>query len=138
MYINSNITNNQNQPIYRFDGKPIGHVIADTFYKNAIARKHMLRKPLAWASDIDCLEQAERYGARYFVIKDSETKTRYTATIQAFWDFGVRFNRNHGNQIALTLKHWRVDHPGQPTQQPSLPIKPDTPKQSHPQMALPI
>ena len=127
-----------NQPIYRGDGRPIGHVEGNTFYKTARASKHMLRNPKGWASDVDCLEQAERYGAIHFVIKDCETKTQYTATIQAFWDYGIGLNRNHGEQIALTLSYWRIDRPGQPPRLPRLPIEPDTPKKPHPQMALPF
>lgn len=92
----------------------------------------MLRKPLGWASDVDSLEQCERYGAIYFVIIDGDTKTQYETTIQHFWDFGIGLNRGFGEQIVLPMKYWEIDDP-------SVRLNPsDSSKSPKPQLALPL
>ena len=65
-------------PIYRADGRAIvGRVEGDTFYKRARSTVHLLRRPRAWACDVDALDQARAAGAEWVEVHDLDTGTRY-------------------------------------------------------------
>jgi hypothetical protein len=130
-----NCSINSKQTIFSCNGKSIGFVKNKVFFKSVRKSRHMLRKPLGWASDIESLEQAEKYGALHFQINDLETGKIFIANIQDFWDFGLRINRGYGEQIVLTLRFWEtfpreINFSSTKTQKP--------PKVSPLQMRLPI
>jgi hypothetical protein len=105
-------------PIYRHDGTAvIGQVKGDTFHKRARSSKHMLKRPRAWACDVDALDQAQAAGAVWVVILDQDTGRTYRAGLTDFYSRGVRVGRGHGDQLALVLNLWHVTggRPGQPT-----------------------
>lgn len=105
-------------PIYRHDGAAvIGQVIGDTFHKRARSSMHMLRRPRAWACDVDSLDQAQAAGAVKVAILDRDTGQTYLATVADFYQYGVRVTRGHGDQLALVLNRWQVTggRPNQPT-----------------------
>ena len=101
------------KPIYA-QGRCVGEVRGDTFYKTVRGSVHMLRKPRAWAFDWRSLADAERSGARLVEIHDSETGNTYRASVETIRAHGFVFNRGAGRQIALPLDRWAVAHPGEP------------------------
>ena len=102
--------NNQVTPIYRADGRAIvGRVEGDTFKKRLRSTVHMLRRPPAWAADLDTLDQAQAAGATRVEIKDLDTGKVYAADLADFYRHGVRVTRGHGVQLALVLGRWSVN-----------------------------
>ena len=96
-------------PIYRADGRAIvGRVEGDTFYKRARSTVHLLRRPRAWACDVDALDQARAAGAEWVEILDQDTGTRYRAALADFYRRGLKVDRGHGLQLALPLECWDV------------------------------
>ena len=96
-------------PIYRADGRAIvGRVEGDTFYKRARSTVHLLRRPRAWACDVDALDQARAAGAEWVEILDQDTGARYRAALADFYRRGLRVDRGHGAQLALPLAAWEV------------------------------
>jgi hypothetical protein len=101
--------NSRGIPIYRHDGAAvIGQVIGDTFHKRARSSTHMLRRPRAWACDVDALDQAQAAGAVWVAILDQDTGRTYRAALADFLSRGVRVNRGHSDQLGLTLNFWQV------------------------------
>ena len=97
-------------PIYRADGRAIvGRVEGCTFFKRARSTVHMLRRPPAWACDVDTLDQAQAAGATRVEVSDLDTGKTYTADLAAFFRHGVRVTRGHGAQLALPLGYWSVN-----------------------------
>ena len=100
---------NTGTPIYRADGRAVvGRVEGDTFYKSARSTVHMLRRPRAWAADIDTLDQARAAGATWVELYDRDTGTRYRAALADFYRRGLRIDRGHGAQLALPLTAWEI------------------------------
>lgn len=92
--------------IYAGNGKAVGKVLGDIFYKSFQGSKHLLRHPPAIASDICTIIQAQAAGATKAVFTDTETKTTYTAELSHILEHGTRFNRGWGEQIYLPLNGW--------------------------------
>lgn len=90
---------------------PIGYVLLLYFYKN-LKPEHFLTNPPAIAFDRSTLVDAEKAGALYAHITNSETGTVYTASIADIWRHGFPVLRGFGQQIALALPKWNVN--GQP------------------------
>ena len=98
-----------NTPIYRADGRAIvGRVEGDTFYKRARSTVHLLRRPRAWACDVDALDQARAAGAEWVEVLDQDTGARYRAALADFYRRGLKVDRGHGAQLALPLAAWNV------------------------------
>lgn len=97
-------------------GKIVGYVRGDVFCKAARGSRHMLRRPKAWALDIQSLRDAEAAGAKRVAIDEKETDRTYVASTALIWRRGFRFNRGFGEQIGLALEFWRVERPGGPSQ----------------------
>ena len=98
-----------NTPIYRADGRAIvGRVEGDTFYKRARSTVHLLRRPRAWACDVDALDQARAAGAEWVEVLDQDTGARYRVALVEFYRRGLRVDRGHGLQLALPLECWDV------------------------------
>lgn len=96
-------------PIYRTDGRPVGRVEGDTFKKRARSTLHQLRRPPAWACDLDALDQAQAAGAARVEIFDQDTGRTFSADLADFYRHGVRVTRGHGVQLALPLGRWSVN-----------------------------
>ncbi|WP_162787595.1 hypothetical protein [Anaerolinea thermolimosa] len=100
------------QTYYSADGKPVARLCGRTLKKKARASSHMLRRPPAWAIDLQILEAARRDGATQVEVLDVETRRIYRASIDAFALHGFKLNRGHGDQIGLALSHWKVEARG--------------------------
>ena len=90
----------------------IGTVVNDTFIKSVRGSVHMLKVPRGWACDVSALKEAERLGAKWLVIVDDETETRYRATLATFLRDGIPVNRGFGAQLALPLELWQTTRRG--------------------------
>ena len=88
------------------NGKKVGQVFKDVFYKELRQSKHFLRKPPAIAFDINSVEQAKQLGAKHIMIKDTENILIFRASIKQLELDGFKFDRGHGEQIALGLEKW--------------------------------
>jgi hypothetical protein len=95
---------NQGTPIY-VGTTIIGRVRGDTFYKR-IHKGHYLLKPFSVAFDVQSILDAQKAGAVNVNVRDMDSGKTFVATIQTILDKGLRFNRGHGNQIALVMKEW--------------------------------
>ncbi len=96
-------------PIYRADGRAIvGRVEGDTFKKRVRSTVHMLRRPPAWACDVDTLDQAQAAGAVWVELADHDTGATYRVELVEFYRRGKAINRGHGAQLALPLACWTV------------------------------
>jgi hypothetical protein len=84
----------------------VGQVYNGVFVKDVSSTKHFLRTPEAIAYTIDTLHAAQRAGAEYCEVLDTDTGIRYRASISKIWDMGKKFNYGYGDQIYLTLQNW--------------------------------
>jgi hypothetical protein len=100
------ITKSGNIPVHAENGRVVGKVEGDTFYKSVKGSKHFLRVPPAIAFDVISLDDAEEAGAEKVVVTDQETGTVYKSTIQHIREHGEKFNRGFGDQIFLVLEGW--------------------------------
>ena len=101
--------------IYSSNGKVVGKVKGDTFYKS-IAKNHYLLIPPAIAFDISSLDDAERAGAQWVQVTDRENGTIFRATIEHIRVKGKKFNRGFGDQIYLVMTGFIVTRRGKPVQ----------------------
>ena len=97
-------------------GKSVGKVEGDTFYKSIRGSKHILRKPLGLAVDLQSLLDAEQAGATRIQILDRETGTKYSTAVSHLKRAGFTFDRGFGRQIGLALDAWITERPGAPVQ----------------------
>ncbi len=106
----------EGQPIYA-NGRVIGKVYGDCFYKS-IAANHYLRTPPAIAFSCESLDAAERAGAVRVCVTDRDTGTKYRAAIGHIRERGFSVHRaGFEPQIALSLDGgWVVETKGQPVQ----------------------
>jgi hypothetical protein len=106
------------QPVHREDGRKIGKVVGNTFTKSVKGSIHFLRTPPCIAFDIFSLKEAVKLGATKVQVTDLETGCVYTASIKHILNKGMRINRGHGEQIALSMNGWMKMMPGVAYQQP--------------------
>jgi len=92
---------------FKFRGKIIGKLMGDTLIKKAKASIHMLRIPESWAVQTSVLNNAEELGGKWVCIEETENSIFYWATIAEFHSSGFLFDRGHGEQRALGLKHFQ-------------------------------
>lgn len=95
-------------PIYRADGRPVGHVEGGVYRRAMRSTVHQLKKPRAWAADVDTLDQARAAGAAWVEIFDRDTGATYRVELVEFYRRGLRVDRGHGPQLALPLACWEV------------------------------
>lgn len=88
--------------------KVVGEVRGGAFVKTVKSSKHMLRKPLGWALDLDSLQAVKDLGARYVELHDADTRRVYSAPIATIEAKGITFDRGWGRQVALGLEYWTV------------------------------
>ncbi len=105
---------NKNTPIPIYcQGKPVGRVVGDTFYKIVYGSKHFLKIPKAIAFDVSTLHDALNAGATKVQVTDIETGNIYKASISHIFKNGFRVNRGWGEQVALVFDgfiHIRKGH----------------------------
>jgi hypothetical protein len=104
--MNNIITKSGKYPVHAENGRVVGKVEGDTFYKFIKGSKHLLRVPPAIAFDVFSLDEAQDAGAIRLQVVDYETGTVYKSTIQHIREQGEEFNRGYGNQIFLVLEGW--------------------------------
>ena len=92
--------------VIKVDGRTVGQVHNGVFVKDVSSHKHFLHTPEAIAYTIDTLHAAQRAGAEYCEVLDTDTGIRYRAPIAKIWDMGKEFNWGWGDQIYLTLANW--------------------------------
>jgi hypothetical protein len=92
--------------VIKVNGRTVGQVIDGVFVKDVSSSKHFLHTPGAIAYTIDTLHAAQRAGAEYCQVLDTDTGIRYRASIAKIWDMGKKFNYGWGDQIYLTLQNW--------------------------------
>jgi len=91
-------------------GQVVGVVRSGVFRKdNLYGSRHMMRKPLGWALDLESLSQAKKLGADVVQLSDRETGHIYKAPIILIEQKGIRLNRGYGIQVCLPLGFWEVD-----------------------------
>jgi len=100
-------------PVYA-QGRVVGQVRGDVFCKTVRSSAHMLRRPPAWALDLQSLLDAERLGARFVELFDRDSGATYRASAEQVRRYGFTFDRGHGRQIGLPLERWAVRKAGQP------------------------
>jgi hypothetical protein len=86
--------------------------------KSVTPKEHQLRQPPAWAEDAAALRRAEELGATLAVFEAKDQTCRWIASLQAFRRYGFEFDRGHGQQVGLALRHWRVED----SRTPQLPL----------------
>jgi len=89
-----------------------GFVAGRIWAKTAQASRHQLRRPPAWALDVQDLAAAERLGVELVVVKDQESGRCFWASIATIRRRGLSLDRGHGRQIALPLRWW-ASSPGE-------------------------
>jgi hypothetical protein len=92
--------------VIKVNGRTVGQVIDGVFVKDVSSSKHFLHSPEAIAYTIDTLHAAQRAGAEFVEVLDTDTGIRYRASIAKIWDMGKKFNYGWGDQIYLTLQNW--------------------------------
>ena len=92
--------------VIKVNGRTVGQVIDGVFVKDVSSSKHFLHTPEAIAYTIDTLHAAQRAGAEYCEVLDTDTGIKYRASIAKIWDMGKPFNYGWGAQIYLTLSNW--------------------------------
>lgn len=92
--------------VIKANGRTVGQVIGDVFVKDLSARNHFLRNPEAIAFSLDALHAAEDAGAEYCEVLDTDTGTKYKASISKIWDMGRDIDYGYGRQRYLTLSNW--------------------------------
>ena len=87
-------------------GRVVGSVQGFNFVKVLNRERHFIHKPPAIALDCKSLADAKRAGALNVAVK-TETGEWFIACTELVELKGFKFNRDHGDQIALRLHHWR-------------------------------
>lgn len=101
------------QAVRAGNGRVVGEVRQNVFYKQVHASKHLLRKPEGWASDVCVLDQLEALGVEQMCLTDRESGKRFHATVNDFRLHGIPLDRGFGPQLVLPLRFWRTTQPGQ-------------------------
>lgn len=94
-------------PVY-VQSRVVGHVEGAVFRKVVRGSVHMLRRPPAWALDLQSLLDAEAAGATSVEVHDTETGRTYRASVETIRRHGFTFDRGHGRQIGLALDRWTL------------------------------
>ena len=92
--------------VIKVNGRTVGQVYNGVFVKDVSSRKHFLHNPEAIAYTIDTLHAAQRAGAEYCQVLDTDTGIIFKASIAKIWDMGKKFNYGWGDQIYLTVQNW--------------------------------
>lgn len=97
-----------------------GAVVDGWLLKRVRGSKHKLRNRPGWAVDAAALSIARTLGAVGVRIEDQDSGRVYLADWAALDAHGYTFDRGHGRQIALDLKHWQLEGAPAPLVQTAL------------------
>ncbi len=97
------------RPIYAQNGKIVARADGDKMQKVIQGSKHFLRTPPAIAFDVFCITQAKRMNLKEIQVVDSETRTLYSVDMPTFLEKSLQLNSGFGEQMALTMEHWKVE-----------------------------
>ena len=92
--------------VIKVNGRTVGQVYNGVFVKDVSSHKHFLHNPEAIAYTIDTLHAAQRAGAEYCQVLDTDTGIIFKASIAKIFDMGKKFNYGWGDQIYLTVQNW--------------------------------
>lgn len=104
-------TTGDKRPV-KVNGRAIGWLAGDTFYKSVIGSKHKLRQPPAWAIDAEAFSREVKPNAAKIVVIDKEADVEYCASMETFVRHSFRFNRGFFDQYALPLQYWQTEGNG--------------------------
>ena len=90
------------------NGKRVGIISGNTFYKSIQGNKHLLRQPPAIANDVSLLDRVEKAGATQIIVTDKDDGKKYISSIANIRKNGFTFDRGHGKQIGLVLERWSI------------------------------
>ncbi len=89
----------------------VGYVLDDTFYKVIQGSLHIMRKFRAIFFDVQSLKDAEKFGAKYIHVTDSDNGNVYRCPIALIWTLGIYTTVCPG-QVGLALNQFnRADRP---------------------------
>lgn len=106
------LTSYSTKKLVKVNGKVIGWLEVDTFYKSVAGSRHKLRKPSAWAIDAEAFDREVMPIANKIVIIDKETDIEYHTSVDTFNRFKGELDRGFGKQYYLTLAHWQTKDNG--------------------------
>ena len=92
--------------VIKVNRRTVGQVIDGVFVKDVSSSKHFLHTPEAIAYTIDTLHAAQRAGAEFCQVLDTDTGIIFKASIAKIWGMGKKFNYGWGDQIYLTVQNW--------------------------------
>lgn len=95
----------------------VGVIVGQVLRRVCAGRRHMLRRPPAWAIDLAALDYAEQAGCVEVVVVDVDDNDKeFRASIVAIRTRGFFIDRGHGKQIALPLHGWQSDQAPAPAE----------------------
>ena len=94
------------------DGVVVATLVDGILVKKARESKHMLRSPKAWAFDRSIIETASKNMATRIRIEAGDTGAVFTVSMERFLEKAFPLQRGHNSQLALVLKFWDTDRPG--------------------------
>ncbi|GGJ03038.1 hypothetical protein GCM10010885_10410 [Alicyclobacillus cellulosilyticus] len=97
----------------RWQGKTVGRVAGQTFVKNVVRARHLLRAVGGYAIQAPILEDLHARGVREVRVHEMDTGNVYWTTLETFRTKGKRVNFGHGPQVALPLEHWQCERSAQ-------------------------
>jgi hypothetical protein len=104
---------NHTTAIHNEEGKRIGYIRGDTFYRT-FRDAHVLRKPEpSLAIGEYALRQLVAHGVTRLEYKNRETGAIYRASLAHFLAKSIPLDRGYGPQRALSLNGWIQERPGQ-------------------------
>ena len=97
------------QPVHADDGRIVGEIRGQTFYKR-VKSAHFLTRPPALGNDLTVLAQLQAAGVERLEVINIDTGTTYTTTWETWERHSFPVNRaGFGPQRALPLGWWSVD-----------------------------
>jgi hypothetical protein len=95
------------------DGRVVGEIDGNTFFKSVHASKHQLKSPPAWSIDADIFDKEIKPDCTQILIKDQETGNQYQCSIETFDQFKRNLDRGYGHQYYLTIDRWDIETKGE-------------------------
>jgi len=90
----------------RVNGKVVGQVRGNVFYKVVVRRKHLYRNMDGYAFDVQSLEDAEKAGAKFVQLTEKDTHDKYRVPIASIYSNGKTLDYGFGKQICCSLNYW--------------------------------
>ena len=87
------------------DGRVIGYIDGGIFCKEVYGSIHMLRKPPAWAIDVEVWEWI-KLKVTWIMVTDKETNDIFFTKVETFDKHKRLLDRGHGRQYYMILDRW--------------------------------